>query len=119
MERSSNNQLDPKCFKAVKGLGLSVTNGGYLIPCCRCDHPKTMNDPEFKKLLSVSKISESKSISEILDKKEWQQFYENLSKGIGPHACRNTCSKSKGSEHTQNLKVIDPESEEVVYEVDW
>ena len=37
-----------------------------------------MEDPTIKKLLSVSNISEHKSIKEILNKKEWVEFYDML-----------------------------------------
>ena len=45
-------ELDPLCFKDA--IALAVTNQGVLIPCCRMDDPKTMNDPLMQDFLKVS-----------------------------------------------------------------
>ena len=41
---------------------------------CYCDDPPTTNDPEFQKLMAVSKLDDNESIKEILAKKEWARF---------------------------------------------
>jgi len=100
-------KLDPMCFK---GFPMAITKDGYLIPCCYCDVPETMNDLEFKKLLSVSKIDDYNTIEEILENDEWLAFENNLKNNIGPHSCWNTCST--GVDIRQN-NAVDPETKEV------
>lgn len=107
-------ELDPLCQKGK--IAMAVTNRGQLIPCCRCDDPRTMNDPEFQKLLKVSNIRDYDSIQEILNTKEWAEFNENLKNNIGPNACLETCRKNKPEEEIQNLKVFDPNTDMIIDE---
>ena len=96
-------ELDPLCFKDA--IALAVTNKGVLIPCCRMDDPKTMNDPRMQKMLEVSNIDSSNTIEDILKSKEWKDFADDLAKNIGPNACRTTCAKTK--KYTQTVEWID------------
>ncbi len=96
-------ELDPLCFKDE--IAFAVTNQGVLVPCCRFDDPATMGDPKMKPLIEASKISENNTIDDILKKKEWKQFVDNLSKNIGPNACLTTCAKAK--KYSQNVEWID------------
>lgn len=111
-----NYKLDPQCFKDE--MSFAVTNRGHLIPCCRCDDPFTMEDPKFKKLLSVSKIDRYESIDEIIRQKEWLDFMRDLENHKGPHACFFTCRQNKAEDSIQTLEVLDPETKEVVDEVE-
>ena len=104
-------KLDPLCMKGE--MAFSVTNRGELIPCCRCDEPKTINDPEFQKLLAASKISEHDSIDDILKTKQWKRFYKNLLKHKGPAACWRTCRADKSEKEKQTFSVIDPNTNEI------
>lgn len=81
-------KLDPQCFK---GFPMAITNQGYLIPCCYCDHPTTMKDPEFQKLLAVSNINDYENLEDIINTKEWTDFEKNLKNHKGPRACIQTC----------------------------
>jgi len=110
---TKKTELDPQCINGT--IAYAVTNRGHLIPCCRCDDPQTMNDSEFQKLLSVSKISDYNSINEILQTKEWIEFEENLKNNKGPHACFHTCRKNKEEKDTQVLKIIDPEKNKILH----
>ena len=98
-------ELDPICFKGR--IGMAITNNGELIPCCRLDDGRARyNDPEFQKLLAVSKISDYDSIDDILETKEWKLFYENLRNHIGPKPCWRTCGKNKSSDQVQTVSFI-------------
>ena len=99
-------ELDPLCFKDA--IALAVTNKGVLIRCCRMDDPKTMNDPRMQKMLEVSTIDNTNSIEDILKSKEWKEFADNLSKNIGPNACRTTCAKAK--KYSQTVEWINTET---------
>jgi hypothetical protein len=84
----SEIKLDPICFK---GFQMVVTNTGYLLPCCYCDDQWTLEDLEFKKLMTVSKIDEYDTLDEIVFSKEWKDFEENLINHKGPPACMSVC----------------------------
>jgi hypothetical protein len=102
---TQTNELDPLCLRGA--IALAVTNQGYLIPCCRCDDQRTMNDPEFQKLLSVSKISDYENIEQIMYTPEWSKFKSELEQHRGPAACQLVCQKNKAQEDKQVLTVID------------
>tara|TARA_B100000424_G_scaffold67817_2_gene50280 strand:- start:10901 stop:11245 length:345 start_codon:yes stop_codon:yes gene_type:complete len=96
-------KLDPACFK---GYLMAITNQGYVIPCCWCDTPRTLNDPEFKKLLRVSNINFYDDLEEMFNNEEWKNFYENLKQHKGPPACMNNCGYEDGSESKSKTKRI-------------
>jgi len=85
-------KLNPKCFK---NWATAYTATGYLVPCCYCDNPETMNDSNFKKLLDASKVEESNSIEDILLSDEWSNFRDNLKKDIAPNVCFRYCGQNK------------------------
>lgn len=81
--------MKPMCFDK---FAFGITNKGELLPCCHCDDPKTINDPDFKKLTEVSKLADYDKIEDIFKNKEWKEFYDLLIKDIPPcHACYQTC----------------------------
>lgn len=104
-------ELEPLCFK--KEIAMAVTNRGHLIPCCRCDNPANMADPEFQKLLKVSKISDYNSINEILETDEWNNFRKDLRNNKGPASCVYTCRKNKPEEEVQILKKLNTETQKL------
>ena len=69
-------KFNPKCM--TTDTQMAINNRNQLMPCCFIDTPFLVEDPTIKKLLSVSNISEHKSIKEILNKKEWVEFYDML-----------------------------------------
>ena len=107
-----NYELDPYCFK--EKIAFAVTNRGELIPCCMCDDPITTEDPEFKKLTAVSKISEFESTQEILKQKEWKDFYNNLKNNKGPFACFLMCRKKRTEKDAQVTKIMYPKTGKVI-----
>ena len=104
-------ELDPKCFKDQQ---MAVTNRGHLIPCCYCDVKHTMDDTEFQKLLSVSKISDYDNIIDILATDEWKKFENNLRQNVGPRACETICQKNK--KNTLYIKEVeDGQTNNIIY----
>lgn len=112
---NQSDELDPKCLKGT--IALAVTNQGYLVPCCRCDDPRTMNNPEFQKLLAVSKISDYENIEQIMYTEEWSKFKSELEQHRGPAACWSLCQKNKPQKFVQSLTVIDTSSSEIKRQV--
>lgn len=86
-------KLNPKCMN--NGIQLAITNRGELIPCCRLDDPKTLQNPKVKKLTNVSNISDYETIDEILFQNEWLEFFENLQNDIAVEECFKTCGTNK------------------------
>ena len=100
-------ELDPLCFKDA--IALAVTNQGVLIPCCRMDDPKTMNDPLMQDFLKVSVINDTNSIEDILTTKEWQEFAKNLAeKNLDKvlRVCIIHCQKRSGRDR-QKIEEIE------------
>ena len=82
--------MKPMCFDK---FAFGITNKGELLPCCHCDDPKTIDDPDFKKLTEVSKLADYDKIEDIFKNKEWKEFYDLLTKDIPPCiACLETCA---------------------------
>jgi len=76
-------KINPKCLldpdnKDSQQMPLAIDNRGHLLPSCWCDHPKTTKSELFKEIYSVSKLTDYKSINEILDTKEWKKFEDDL-----------------------------------------
>lgn len=86
---SKKIKLEPQCLQGKMELG--ITNNGELIPCCYCDSAHTRGNPEYEKLLSVSKINEYEKVEDILETPEWKEFEGNLKNNIGFPACERTC----------------------------
>jgi len=99
--------LDPQCMKDE--MSYAVTNRGELVPCCRCDDWETVDEPDFKRLLAVSKIEDYDTIDEILLQPEWIEFQNNLKNNKGPYACWYTCRINKPREDTQEHVYIENE----------
>lgn len=96
------DKLQPLCFK---DFSMSITNEGYLVPCCYCDDPPTMEDPEFKKLLAVSKIKDYDNLEDIFYNKEWIDFYKKLENNIAPcDACLSVCTVKKDGTKTREVR---------------
>ena len=56
-------KFNPRCM--TTDTQMAINNRNQLMPCCYIDTPFLVEDPTIKKLLSVSNISEHKSIKEI------------------------------------------------------
>ena len=86
------NTLKPKCFGRMEA---AVNAQGFLLPCCWCDTPKTLNDINFKKLVNNKfHLSKVKDIKEVLYSNEWKEFRENLKKNNLvklPDMCKIKC----------------------------
>ena len=57
-------KFNPRCM--TTDTQMAINNRNQLMPCCYIDTPFLVEDPTIKKLLSVSNISEHKSIKERL-----------------------------------------------------
>lgn len=105
-------KINPKCIN--DGMDFAVSNRGYLLPCCYCDIPRMYEDPEFAKLVAVSKISDYDNIEQILNTKQWKRFYKNLQRNKGPYACRTVCRVDKSKLQTRVSTLIDTRTDNII-----
>jgi len=104
-------RIEPRCMLQGKERRqqAAVTNRGHLIPCCWVDQPKELEHPVMKEMLKVSKISEVKSIDEILLSEPWQKFAKDLAernmKEIMP-VCIKHCKKWSGGKDQQKVEEL-------------
>jgi hypothetical protein len=89
-------KLKPKCISGE--IQVAMTNRGELIPCCYLDTIYSLNTPEIKKLLKVSKLDDVEKIEEIIFSDEWIEFKKNLENDKGPPGCFHVC----GTHHKEN-----------------
>jgi len=85
-------KFKPKCLRGE--IQTAFTNRGYLIPCCYCDEEEYLEEPQLKKLIEVSKVSEVEDIEEILLSKPWIKFEKDLRTENWPEipsACIHHC----------------------------
>ena len=101
----SDKTISPMCFSGE--MNLAVDNRGRLLPCCHCDTPKMLSDPEFKKLVDNSHINDYDKIEDILDTEHWQAFHKSLENNRGPWACWDTCRANKPGELKQEMVVAE------------
>jgi len=105
--------LEPRCMPAKgsieKRMQAAMTNRGELIPCCWMDQSSALEHPVMKQMLKVSKISEHKSIEDILLTKEWQEFARNLAERnldkVVP-TCIIHCKKRTGRDRQKIEEII-------------
>lgn len=102
----------PECLNDTpKEFGHSAL--GFITPCCWCD--KIFDAPEFIKMEKRDpklamlyrdhlKIENNKSIREIFESEEWQQFYQSLLNG--PEEAAETCKKYCWREIGTGIKKI-------------
>ena len=98
-------KIRPRCGRPNKSVGYSSL--GYLMPCCWLD-PRNMMDLENRSLRNKQlkdhklyknlfkeelKLSNVKSVEEIILSDEWREFYEALSYDTekAPELCHRYC----------------------------
>ncbi len=100
-------KIKPKC---MYGMEAAVTATGWLVPCCWCDQPPTMNNGNFKRMILNPKLSLSKikNINEITYSDGWQEFKKHLiESNIDklPPVCKKHCEvKDDGDNKTAKIK---------------
>jgi len=83
----------PKCLNTKQPM-FAVTKFGELIPCCWLDTSTNREDPSYKKLLAVSKLSDYESIDELILTEEWLEFNDYIRDGKSPfYGCLRNCKK--------------------------
>ena len=85
--------IEPKCLNGKNCFGFSAM--GYLLPCCWADSPNKMK--HFSELVQEKfHLSNVDSIDEIVNSKEWQDFYHGLihNPEEAPQVCKDFCAKN-------------------------
>ena len=86
----NNIELDPHCLKAP-GLTMMISNTGHLFPCGQLNVGQGIRDPKVKELMKYTKVSNYKSLDEIISHPKWIEHFANLQKNIGPDRCFYCC----------------------------
>ena len=81
----------PKCLTGEQSITMS--SEGYLVPCCWADCDKKHEFDFLRK--EHLKIENMSSVEKILTSKEWEDFYEILTKHPeqSPPCCKIHCSE--------------------------
>jgi hypothetical protein len=86
----------PECLNGEQSYGIS--NRNVLLPCCYVDIENLNANKVLSDLLEASNIDEHDSIDDIINQKEWKDFYAMLIKAketndlkILPRACLRSC----------------------------
>ena len=107
--------IDPKCLNGEMEYFYSAED--YLLPCCWCGEfvakPES-NDPKIQSLMT-NKLSEVDSVEQIVESKEWKEFWDILfdDPNNAPVPCKSKCGVSKG-EKLRNWS----ETENYRYDID-
>ena len=78
----------PKCLHKKE---LAYTATGYLMPCCWTDNPIGWEEPQIKALMKDHLKVENMEIKDIINSKEWHNFFEEL-KTNPSKTCERFCS---------------------------
>jgi hypothetical protein len=82
----------PKCLD--KSFQMGHTARGYILPCCWADRPDLF-EGDMKDLVQEKfKLDNIKSIEDIVESKEWKDFYSDLKNGRGKTICYTYCSNN-------------------------
>ena len=106
------SKFEPRCITGKDRA--AINNRGHLLPCCWVDESWALEEPELKKIVKVSKVSEYKDIEEILFTKEWIEFYNNLKseKSISK-ICRHHCTVRKDDDKLRKDILLDETGKEI------
>lgn len=96
------NELDPKCLDK-RQAAFGFTNRGEVIPCCWLDTSRNDPDPDYQRLLKVSRIEDYDSVEEIFLNPEWIEFVKNLKEGKGFRFCHTVCKKRDKPQHKAHI----------------
>lgn len=104
------SKLEPRCLSG-KGYGYSAR--GYLIPCCWLDPYETVDGQyptDYKDVAEVFlqehlKLSNVDTIDDIINSKEWEDFFETLIKDPdnAPRMCKKYCATKQSTKLRQEF----------------
>ena len=98
----------PKCFpywiiddvtvKNTKIKEITYSSRGYLLPCCWCDKTNEYENLKKTRIFDESlKLSNVKSVEEVLNSEIWKTFFKNLEQNNDleniPNICKIKCSE--------------------------
>lgn len=95
-----SNENRPDDFKpdCLSGLELSLSNLGYIIPCCNIDNRRIYAIEPFGMLDDKFKMDNIEDIgADVLLSDEWSNFFKTLKEDYEnvPYECKERCRTSK------------------------
>lgn len=103
--------FNPQCITGEESY--AVSNRNILLPCCYVDNIGLRPHKAINDIIEVSSIDDHDSIDDIVNQKEWKDFYDLLVKAQGvtkpisklylmlPDACTNCCMGNKVREEKE------------------
>ena len=106
-------KIKPKCFYKMEA---AINAQGFLLPCCWCDQPWTLEQECFKPLVQDKfHLSKVKDINEVIYSKEWQKFKKDLEESNIenlPPVCMKQCEEKDGENKQSKIqRYIDKDGE--------
>lgn len=84
-------KLNPDCLKEPS-LSMMLTNTGHLLPCGQLNVGPGQRDPDVIELMKYTKLSDYKSLTDIVNHPKWIKHFENLKNNIAPERCFYCCN---------------------------
>ena len=98
-------KIKPKCFYKMEA---AVNAQGFLLPCCWCDQPWTLEQEHFKPLVQDKfHLSKVKNINEVIYSDEWQIFKKDLQESNIkklPPVCIKQCEEKEGKNKQSKIQ---------------
>lgn len=87
------DDFEPAC---LNGLELSLSNLGYIIPCCNIDNSRIYAIKSFGMLDDQFKLDNVEDIADVLLSDEWIEFFRIIKEDYSkvPYECKLRCRKS-------------------------
>lgn len=85
-EKKSN--FNPKCLHTDRDV--SYSNTGHITPCCWLN--TRYKEPGIKELFNERLHINNNTVEDIINSKEWINFFDNLKSDKAPKTCRKFCT---------------------------
>jgi hypothetical protein len=85
-EKKSN--FNPKCLHTNRDV--SYSNTGHILPCCWLN--TRYKEPGIKELFNERLHINNNKVKDIINSKEWIDFFNNLKSDTAPKTCRKFCT---------------------------
>ncbi len=103
-----NRKVYPKCLAKGEPKGVYLTHDGYARPCCFFHRYNSIEKELTWLTHDDTNINHTKSLVKVFDKKEYQEFFQNLIKNDKvPDKCYEICgSKDSSNYDTRKEKYL-------------
>jgi hypothetical protein len=104
-------KLDPDCLRQPN-LTMMVTNTGHLLPCGQLNVGQGVRDPGVQELMKYTKLSDYKSLNDLVNHPKWIEHFKNLENHIAPERCFYCCKAENSFNKHSAWTISSPDGEE-------